>query len=272
MNLYLYRAVAKKSFNLHIVKSSAGKETKRRVMLIGDSITANGIHAEHLQELFADDPMEIELLGTLGIGGKEGDLHEGRGGWSALTYCTEQEYNEYTNAFWNPDTSSFDFSYYMEKYGHSGVDDVFITLGINDLYTGLDNEGIIKYYNKMIASIHEYDPDVNIFIGLPLVPSQMPYLDYSQTTAQQEKNRRLGIQKALIDEYDCREDEGYFVVPFGVTIDTLYDFPSEERVVSSNSTEKIDYCTDSTHPMPSGYYKIADMEYSYIKYAAEIGR
>lgn len=261
-----------KRFTLHTVRSTAGQGTTRRVMLIGDSITANGIHAQRLEQLFANDSMNIQLLGTLGMGGKTGDMHEGRGGWSALTYCTKSEYNGYTNAFWNPNTSSFDFSYYMQKNGYSGVDDVFITLGINDVSNGLSSAGIISYYNKIIASIRAYDPTVNIFIGLPIVPSQMTYADRTQTTAQQEKNRRLGMQKALIAEYDCREREGYFVVPFGITIDTLYDFPSEKRLVSANSSINIDYCTDSTHPLASGYYKMADMEYSYLKYVAELGR
>ncbi len=85
--------------------------------------------------------------------------------------------------FVNPDTGQFDFAYYMRTYGFSRVDYIVIQLGTNDII-GFHNsqstddiynptiEEICEYmpveYQKMIDSIHAFDP--NIKIGFNTAP------------------------------------------------------------------------------------------------------
>ena len=245
------------------VSKTAGSGMTRNVMFIGDSITANGLYPKEVVNLFENDEMNVNLVGTVNIGGA---LHEGHGGWTSKDFCEVQSFNDYTNAFYNPNTKTFDFSYYMSTNKFESVDDVFITLGINDMAKNLGIENIIGYYNQMINSIRAYNPKIRIFIGLCILPYSGKY-STAHNYGQFMKSQRLALHERLIEEYDERENEGIYVVPFNLTIDTEHDFKFEEKPLSRrNDTVKVKYCTDVTHPSTVAYNKMADMAYWYIKY------
>ena len=245
------------------VSKTAGSGMTRNVMFIGDSITANGLYPKEVVNLFKNDEMNVNLVGTVSIGGV---LHEGHGGWTSKDFCEVQSFNDYTNAFYNPTTKTFDFSYYMSTNKFESVDDVFITLGINDMAKNLGIENIIGYYNQMINSIRAYNPKIRIFIGLCILPYSGKY-STAHNYGQFSKAQRLALHERLIEEYDERENEGFYVVPFNLTIDTEHDFKFEEKPLSRrNDTVKVKYCTDVTHPSVVAYNKMADMCMWYIKY------
>ena len=245
------------------VSKTAGSGMTRNVMFIGDSITANGLYPKEVVNLFENDEMNVNLVGTVNIGGV---LHEGHGGWTSKDFCEVQSFNDYTNAFYNPNTKTFDFSYYMSTNKFESVDDVFITLGINDMAKNLGLENIIGYYNQMINSIRAYNPKIRIFIGLCILPYSGKY-STAHNYGQFSKAQRLALHERLIEEYDERENEGFYVVPFNLTIDTEHDFKFEEKPLSRrNDTVKVKYCTDVTHPSVVAYNKMADMCMWYIKY------
>lgn len=262
--------ILSKSIQYVAVAKTQGSGTTKKVMFIGDSITANGIYPNEVVSLFSNDPMGVELIGTLGQSAK----HEGRGGWSAKDYCTKDSYSTYTNAFWNSTTGKFDFSYYMSNNNFSGVDYVFILLGINDVYTATKPlnaaryDEIISYYNEMITSIRAYDSNIKIFIGLPIMPANSAFSNsYNHEIVKAE---RLGLIQRLIQEYDNRESEGFVVVPVYCVVDTERDFPTESRPICARDSSTEEYVTDETHPKTQGYYKIADVMYTYIKYGATL--
>ena len=274
-NKYGYRdRLLRKPFVIHNVSVSAGSGTTRRVMFLGDSITANGIYPNEVKNLFSNssEPMNITLVGTLGLEGIAGNLHEGRGGWSSATYLTKQSHNGNTNAFWNPSTNTFDFTYYMQSKGFSGIDDVFINLGINDIGEGLSNNTIVNNYKTIISSIRSYNSSAKIFIGLCILPA-----DYEYCTAHNyfevEKMKRLSLHKALIAEFDNRENEGYYLVPFNQNIDFRNDFGEvEEARLSKRNAKIVTYAKDIIHPsyrdlQNPAYCKMADLCHWYIKYA-----
>ena len=129
---------------------------------------------------------------------------------------------------------------------------------------GLDN--IIRYYNKMVNSIRAYNPKIRIFIGLCILPYSGKYSTAHNYT-QFSKAQRLALHERLIEEYDERESEGIFVVPFNLTIDTENDFKFVEKPLSHRNNEvMVKYCTDVVHPSTVAYNKMADMAYWYIKY------
>ena len=245
------------------VSKTAGAGMTRNVMFIGDSITANGLYPKEVANLFANDVMNVNLIGTVNIGGVP---HEGHGGWTSKDFCETTSFNDYTNAFYNPATKTFDFTYYMNTNGFESVDDVFINLGINDMAKNLGLENIIRYYNKMINSIRAYNPKIRIFIGLCILPYSGKYSTVHNYT-QFWKSQRLALHERLIEEYDERESEGIYVVPFNLTIDTEHDFKFVEKPLSRrNDAVKVKYCTDVVHPSTVAYNKMADMAYWYIKY------
>lgn len=245
------------------VSKTSGSGMTRNVMFIGDSITANGLYAKEVVNLFANDVMNVNLVGTVKIGGVP---HEGHGGWTSKDFCEVQSFNDYTNAFYNPETKTFDFSYYMSTNKFESVDDVFITLGINDMAQNIGLDNIIRYYNKMINSIRAYNPKIRIFIGLCILPYSGKYSTVHNYT-QFWKAQRLSLHERLIEEYDERENESIYVVPFNLTIDTENDFKFVEKPLSHRNNEvKVKYCTDVVHPSTVAYNKMADMAYWYIKY------
>ena len=270
--LQLPTNVARKLFNITTIPKTSGTGLTRKVMLIGDSWTAPGIYANELRNLFssADEPMDITLLGTLGMGGAyvgpTNGFHEGHGAYSAKTYCTEANYNGYANGFYNPNTNTFDFAYYMTNCGYSGVDDVFINLGINDVATVEDFDDIITYWNTMINSIKSYNSNIRIFIGLCGLPAQYKY-GTQENNCNRFKARRLLFHERLIAEYGNRENEGYIIVPLHLSIDNEHDFPSTEMARSFRDSTLVTYCTDYIHPNNIAYYKVADRIRTYIKYA-----
>ena len=258
-----------KSFTLAMVDKEKQVNDGKRILFIGDSITQDARYVHEVYNLFRRENVSINLLGTRG----NGYVHEGREGWSAYNYCHDKTYLDMENAFYNENAdedSYFDFTYYMTNNHYEGVDDVFINLGINDV-NGYDNSETLKCYANMITSIKEYDPEIKIFVGLCILPAEYSY-GTGNTANEQNKFNRLELIKELIEIYDDSEDEGIFVVPYYICIDTENDWDKEEQPLSSRNNDLVDYVTDeySTHPGQSGHNKLADMTYTYIRYAEDM--
>lgn len=252
------------------VPKSVGSGETKKVLCIGDSLTDADAFTGELVNLFADDEMGLQLLGTLGSGE---NLNEGRSGWRAYTYVNCSEGSEdlsnlgYTNPFYNPDTETFDFSYYMEQQGFEGVDYVFICLGTNDIARGnyKSDEELQTYWDAMIESIHEYDENIRIGLWLPPTRSLMANRN------RQAIDSSLAMNKWLISTYDGREDENIYLVPVYLNVDPYHDYRASEVAVSSrNSDFTMVVDSDAVHPATAGYKKIADVIYSYIKYFASL--
>lgn len=246
------------------IDSNSGSGVTKKVMFIGDSITAEGTYVKQVYDLFSDDVSNIELIGTLG---GETNKHEGRGGWSAKTYCTQKSYNGNNNAFLNPSTNKFDFSYYMSQNSFRGVDIVFINLGINDLnenpYSDTNYANIINYYKQMISSIKAYNSNVKILCGLCILPANYEYnVSFLGQTDYIKKNRQLFIEQLQIGLNGLVTK----FVPYFLCVDTENDFPTEKRAIDTYNTDLVEWCTDITHPKKSGYMKLGDMSYNYIKH------
>ena len=264
---YLYDNCFIKNKTLKIDSVDAdntGVGVTKKVMFIGDSITAEGTYVQRVYDLFSGDVSNIELIGTLG---GEVNKHEGRGGWSAKKYCTVNEYNGNTNAFLNPLTNKFDFAYYMNNNGFIGVDPVFVNVGINDLtenpYNDNGYSNIISYYKEMINSIKLYNPNVKILCGLPILPANYEYNTSSLgQTDYVKKDRQSFIEQLQIGLNELADA----FVPYFSCVDTENDFPTEKRKIDEYNAEEVTWCTDITHPKHSGYMKLGDMSYNYIKH------
>ena len=255
-----------KEFTLKTISKDVGVSTTKKVMFIGDSIVGYGLFEDELVNLFQNDVMNIELIGTLNT--PKNNKHEGRGGWSAKYYTTYPEKSGVTNAFWNPTTNKFDFSYYMQQNSFTGVDYVYFGSGINDLNLWYDY--MIEAYKEIITSIKAYNSNVKILLGLPIMPCEYEHGNV-KTNNQSEKNRRLDACKKIISEFDNRESEGIFVVPTHIVLDTENDFRFIEKPISSRNPDvTAKFCTDFTHPATCGFNKIADMLYVYIKYISTL--
>ncbi|HFU3963070.1 TPA: SGNH/GDSL hydrolase family protein [Streptococcus suis] len=259
-----------KSVQAISVAETVGTGTKK-VMVIGDSKVASGFITNTIKELMtADTSMDVELLGTL-YNWTTDNRHEGRGGWSAADYCTLATKGSKTNAFWDADTSSFNFSKYMATQGYTDVDYVFINLGTNDVGT-YTNTQILAYYQTMIDSIHAYNPLVNIVIGL----TEGIYAgSYTNTTSDPKFNTQTNLQslrKDFIAAFDNRDAENIFVCPLYLNMDLKEDYNTASVPLSfRDSTKTRNKVTDPIHQSSVGFRKNADTMYYTIKYIESLG-
>lgn len=243
------------SFN--VVPNTSGSGLSKKILLIGDSLTFNPPMSRHLvDDLLANDVMSVSLIGTLG---EAPYLREGRSGWSAYDYTHEASVESVANAFWNPGTSAFDFSYYMTHNGFSGVDYVFINLGTNS--GGHTAQEVVDDIGTMVDSIHAYNSNIRIGVWTP------PPRGLIGNGNLINNDNTLKRVKAIIDTFSGLESSRIFVVPVTLNVDPYNDFPSQEVSVSARNTAyTMRVATDSTHPSDAGYFKMADVIYCYIKY------
>lgn len=183
---------------------AASKHTgTKKVIFIGDSMTENLSYINPLKKISDEGDYKIEFLGTLG---DDGYKNEGRGGWAAYNYATNDlsgMTTSKTNAFW--DGSSFNFNYYMTNNNIDVPDYIFINLGTNDMLRGVDTSDenniksvITESYQTMIDSIRAYSDTIPIILWLP------------PTRSLAGRNNHLAIDsclranKWLIDKFDTK--------------------------------------------------------------------
>lgn len=261
-NLYRFNSsyLESKTLNYQIVPKSSGSGLSKKVLIIGDSLTYNQPLTKHLVDnLLTSDAMTVQLIGTLGTAPY---LREGRSGWGAYTYTHEATHtNEsgttFTNAFWNPSTSAFDFSYYMEQNDFSGVDYVFICLGTNDF----GRTDVAANLQTMITSIHTYSSNIRIGVWTP------PPRGLTGNGSLVNRDTLLSIVNAILTAFEGQETNKVYTVPVTLNVDPYHDFPMDSVNVSADNTSyQMLVTTDKAHPSNAGYAKMADMIYSYIKY------
>ena len=238
---------------------SLGSGQTKDIIFIGDSLTDNNKYQPELLNLFNNDVMNINLLGSRG---SSPNLHEGRSGWTSKHYCTTSNFNGKDNAFWNPSISKFDFSYYMTSQDYSKVDYVFIHLGTNCLAN--QNTETLSYFKEMVNSIKAFNSDIVVFIGLcPPLSSRSDNFSL--------KNKRIKLIKLLLNEFDNRQGERILISPLILNFDAYNGFPSQGMSGTRHDNENLKVVTDNTHPLQSEYFKMADTIYCSIKYAVSLG-
>lgn len=243
-----------------IVPKSSGSGLSKKVMIIGDSLTYNQPMTKHLVDnLLSGDAMTVSLVGTLGDAPYK---REGRSGWGAYTYTHEASHtNEsgttFTNAFWNPSSSAFDFSYYMLNSGVSAPDYVFICLGTNDF----GRTDVVENLQTMITSIHTYNASIRIGVWTP------PPRGLTGNGSLVNRDTLLLIVRDILTAFEGKESSKIYTVPVTLNVDPYYDFPmTSVNVSADNSSYQMLVTSDLVHPSNAGYAKMADMLYSYIKY------
>lgn len=249
-----------KVFHVINVDKNSGSGTTKKILFIGDSKTDANKYTQYLLDMFEEDPMNIELLGTRGPGNNK---HEGRSGWSAENYVENNAWRGVIeeSPFWNPQTEQFDFAYYMEHNSYDHVDYVFINLGTNDSY-----DNFIDYYHKMIDGIRAFDSNILIAIWIPA-----PFATFGGYTHKNNDNQTFKMMQAIIDEFDSEGNRSnkIYVVPTHMNIDTFYDFPWKNVKINNSTEETYRVCTDQIHES-NGYEHVAEVIYGYIKYFATL--
>lgn len=258
-------AVANESTHTIMVKEPV-KYNELSVLVIGDSTVAAGFETEKMLKLAREDNCNLKLLGTLSQQWLKdsNNRHEGRGGWKARTYVEKpvSESTGATNPFYNPETESFDFAYYMEQHGYNSLDVVCLQLGINDVF-GASTDSALKslsffgkYFNNMdfiIENIHMYNPNIKIIWNLILPCSvEQGKFDLAYENGQTAKRCKRNTYLTNLEIVKHIERmENVFAVPTNAVLDTKNNMAGEGK--------------GAVHPSKAGYYEIGALLYNYIR-------
>ena len=264
--------VATKAFT---VVTSVVSQPNKKVVFIGDSLTDRCIYPAEICQVLGGG--NIVSLGTkhdtLAYEGSNGTVNvdmdnEGRGGWSAIDYCTKTTNDG--NAFWNPANEKFDFSYYMTENNFDSVDCVVIALGTNDVGKPMLNanfDAIINSFKTMIDSVHAYDSNIKVIVSLTphgAEPDGWAATGYSDRSTVYNYLQMKLVEK-LIENFE--NVANVFLAPTYLNIDHHNDFPTKEVTISTRNpkivnrqSNNVHFSDDTTNPVSQcwGYLKMAD--------------
>ncbi|ANT43970.1 baseplate/receptor binding protein [Lactococcus phage 98202] len=257
--------LASQSISVKVVDAaSANSGMSKKVMFLGDSITDRNFFEPEVNNLFTGDSMSIQLVGSRGSGS---NLHEGRAGWGTSDFVYSQSFNGIDNAFFNPSSSTFDFSYYVAQKGII-PDVIIIMLGTNDTWrthAGTTSSDNIQF---MVNSIKSYNPNIKIGIALNIPPA----LSYDASGEQNtfinplvNRKKLLQIPEGIFNTFSNKETNGIYIVPVTTNIDTENNFQTTTENLNSRNTTQMQRVIDPIHPALPGYQQIADSMYAFLK-------
>lgn len=235
-----------------------------KAMFIGDSMVENGYSVAELKNMLGDN---ISFYGTRQGGQKDSSdtwrtvYHEGRSSWHSGEYLSKQTKNGVSNAFYNPDTSAFDFNYYMTNNpSFSDVTDVILQLGNNDI-DYLTKEQYVANMQTLVDNIKSYSSNINVYVCIPSSPVNDGYAwgIRNYTDINYIKDKIFDYGKALMEQI-----QNATIIPIYLNLDNYNDFPKTTVARSDRNPETYEVCNDNVHPSKYGFYKFADAFYCSI--------
>lgn len=276
---------------IEVVDPAAGSDEPITVLCIGDSLTAASAITGRLATLLAaDEAVDATLIGESGPGGDSGNRHEGYGGWTCERFATlwgEEDYAESGGRMrrarspfvFRADEDAepaLDFQRYLDANNGGGAPDfITILLGCNDTFSADEEtieeriDAMFGHLDTLIAAFREAAPDTEIGV-LTLVPpaaSQDAFgSNYrcSQTRWQYRRNQHRVVEREY-ETYFGREDEGLFLVPAHVNLDTVWGFPRSNAPANAHASDEVSRMVNGVHPSTAGYYQIGDTIYCWLK-------
>ena len=233
-------------------------------IFIGDSRISDNTILSTLHSLMPN----LNLLGTRQTL-SSGIMHEGRSSWSTAEFLNS-EYKYVTdtqrvdNAFYNPETKIFDFSYYMRTYhNNAALDFVVINLGANDNFSAQS----VQNLSVMVSSIQAYAKAQGIEIQILMMteylsPSSGYYLSQNYNIDISAKRAKQFNYFTYLEEvFGGREGEGIHLIPNYICINDWSDWDRKTVTTENGQEEKI---TDVVHLGTAGYKKEAAMLRAYF--------
>lgn len=275
---------------VHVIDPEAGASEEITVLCVGDSLTAGSRYTARLVELFGQEGNpRLTLIGESGPGGDTGNRHEGYGGWSCARFATlwsaEGEWAEIKGRqrrqrspflFEVEGEPRLDFQRYLDKNnGGQPPDFITILLGCNDTFSGTE-ETIEERIDAMFANLDllltEFrsaaaHTQIGVLLLVPPAGSQDAFgRNYrcGQTRWQYRRNQHRVVEREM-DEYGGAEDQGLFLIPAHVNLDTANGFPISRAPANAHGTDEIPRLCNGVHPSLAGYYQIGDSIYCWLK-------
>jgi len=273
---------------LSVVPANAGTGRSITQLCIGDSLTHASVYTGHLLDLCSkpDNP-HLTLIGTLHLVDRlETNRHEGYGGWTAERFMTHYTPTARTGDFQlhgspflyaGPDGKpKLDFPRYCKETNHGQAPDVVtIFLGCNDNFAATDEtltasiDRMLKYYDELIAMIHDYNKNTKIgaLLLVPPAATQDAFgANYGcgQTRGQYKRNQHEVVRRMLA-HYAHREKENLWLIPAYFNLDCQHNYPQATVPANARTAQTITRQTNGVHPVTAGYSQIGDSIYCWLK-------
>lgn len=239
--------------SIKLAVKSQSEKSALRVMVIGDSTVNAGHETQKMLDCADEDGYPLTLVGTRGTGR---NLHEGRGRYATDTYLNSQSYYDIPNAFYNPASRTFDFSYYMDNQNNPDLDCVFIQLGINDIVVCTTDAAantkiaaLLANISTMISSIHSYDDTIKVVVNL-VIPCNDDQDKFTTQYATKQTSWRCHKTSHMCNMQIIKHFEGMtnvYVNPLNASLDTANNM------------------SDGVHPIQAGYYQMGHQMYSFMR-------
>jgi lysophospholipase L1-like esterase len=266
---------------IHVTPADAGAGREISILVVGDSLTANGIYATELFNLCQGeaDP-KLKMLGTI-KGRMEGAAHQGYGGWRWQTFCTHWTAGDDARArspFLRLEGNKpvLDFQAYCDAENDGkGPDFITVLLGCNDTFGSTEEDieeridTMFGYADMLIAEFKRVRPDtqIGILLLVPPADSQDAFgsnYKCGQTRWQYRRNVQRVVEREL-EKFLGREDENIFIVPANVNLDCANNYPTRTEPINSRNETTVSRASNGVHPAATGYLQIADSIYYWLK-------
>lgn len=186
-----------------------------------------------------------------------------------------------SNPFWNESADSLDFANYLtaNSITMTSGDWVFISLGINDVFSYTDSALLATQINTMVTNLRAIMTNMHsavsglriaICIEIPPTISQDGFgANYGsgQTLYQYSQNIKTW-QKREIAEFDndTERTAGNFLIPWNAVVDRENNMQKSTRNANARNSTQIETYTNGVHPAQSGYDQMGDQLWAFLKY------
>ena len=244
--------------NVRVSKLPLSKNVTNNLLVIGDSLTANGGYVRDFgNKILSSGISDISFIGTVS---KFGYNYEGYGGNAWKTYFASVSLK---SPFVYADTG-LDFSrYFDEKLNGNRPDYIIIMLGINDIFhiDGNENENIndstseiFQTADLFISELQSVLPDAKLMIASNIVPNVRPEAFFDDYGDDHPRENYRAVQHMFVrmqqEHFSNREVQNIYFLPVYYGVDSLNGFPDDNAL----------------HPNALGYSQIANMFFNEFMY------
>jgi lysophospholipase L1-like esterase len=275
---------------IRVARAGAGAGQPLRLLCIGDSGThASAYTAELMKSCAGPEQPKLKLIGTHHPPfAAAGNVHEGYGGWTFQNFV--EKYTDKPVAgdhfhrsspfvFGTPKGPVFDVPRYIkESCGGVPPDYVTMFLGANEMAAVAMNPGnpdstasiesVLGHADRLIAGWRAAAPKAKIGLVTMYPPTNqdgfganygcsLKYWPYRKAQHQ--------LVEMMIAKYGRRANDGLYVIPAYVMLDTEHAFPIESQPASARTTEKIPRIVNALHLSSGGYGQLSDSIFGWLK-------
>ena len=258
-----------------LVVSAKTTTSQKKVLCIGDSLTANGQWIARGVGKFVAAGGTMTTIGTInktlasstiGLSKSVTVNYEGRSGWQWSSYLTSYDAN--TPSPFVVD-GKFSFAKYIVKNNLEAFDEVYILMTFNG-FTSTDkydfNSSFLQQARSLVDKIHSDFPNAKItLMGLPLTSTYAGLGAYYQISGSYSDNygvhMRIHEYDNFLETWSKMDDYKAFLryVDVKGQFDSEYNMPYENKQVNNTNTLKENVGNAmGMHPSSAGYNQIGD--------------